>query len=325
MASLTALVTPNAKATPYTDNFDALIAELQARGASLSNATDKVGKSQYKACVKSLQTFAKDSTSLATDLKNGVKVAKALIKAFPGDFTTNMTATAAATLTASTFGELLEAAYTGLADDVEAALAALQTTVNALPAGSAKDKALEAIAAATQALAEAENATDYDTGAKALATAIKEIAKGAKAAASGGGGGGGGGASKLSAKVIINGVTNNWVATAAGGEWVKSTGILDVGGTTGPSGAPTSQLSAALGSGYNGTTGAFALGGNVGGYFDFGAMRFYGAVSGTLNITSFSEANTTIKGTFSYTASDGTTTIQVTEGEFEVYDLTVTP
>ena len=126
------LFAAEAKAAPFTHDFDPLIADLQGRAATLSNSTDKVQQKQFKTIEKVLSTLdGKASTSLATDIKNLGSISKTLIKAFPTDYTPP-----GSSLLTNT-----ETALDGLISDVQTAINTTQTNLNALAAGSCKDKA----------------------------------------------------------------------------------------------------------------------------------------------------------------------------------------
>src|SRR5689334_10949170 len=85
IVGLLALYTPRAGATPFTPNFDGLIADLQTRAAALSNSVDKTQQKQFKTIEKVLGTLNK-SSSLTTDIKNLGSVTKTLTKTFPTDY-----------------------------------------------------------------------------------------------------------------------------------------------------------------------------------------------------------------------------------------------
>lgn len=175
------------RATPFTDHFDALIADLQARAGALSNSVDATEQKQYKAIQKVLTTLVvNDSTSLATDIKNLGSAAKGLVKVFPTEFFPPS-------------GVLLtnfQATVNGLAGEVQDTIDTTQTTIDGLPAGSCKDKANLANAAAQALLDSATSSLDMGVASKLLASALKAATKASAAAAkclsSGGGGGGSG-------------------------------------------------------------------------------------------------------------------------------------
>jgi len=83
-AALLAAASPAGANATGTD--DLLRSELEARRSALSEATDKDGKKQYKAVLKSLKFMDKSVKDLAGDIKTAGKVAKTLGKAFPGEF-----------------------------------------------------------------------------------------------------------------------------------------------------------------------------------------------------------------------------------------------
>src|SRR5258707_314030 len=82
LIALVAMTTPRAHAA-FSDNFDALRAELQSRSDSFTNVLDKVEQKLKKATDKIIVAIDKESTSLDTDVKTAGKVAKSVIKAFP--------------------------------------------------------------------------------------------------------------------------------------------------------------------------------------------------------------------------------------------------
>jgi hypothetical protein len=54
-------------------------------------------------------------------------------------------------------------------------------------------------------------------------------------------------------------------------------------------------------------------------------MTFYGVVTGTLYIAAIDPMAHSVSGTFSYTATDGMTVVTVTNGQFNITNMTVTP
>ena len=131
-------------------------------------------------------------------------------------------------------------------------------------------------------------------------------------------GGGGGGGTGFSATVMIGGTNYDWSA-AGGAEWVQNAGILDIGGSDG-----TLQVSAAQCTNFNGVTGDYVLGNSCGGVNDIpDTFHFYGAMVGTLHIATFNTPTTSLSGTFAYEASDGVTTVIVTNGMFNLNNLLI--
>lgn len=166
-------------AEPWTDHFDALIEELQVRSVALSNSTDKVERKQKKAVDKMLSSLlGKDSSSLATDIKNAGKLAKKLQKTFPSEL--NSMASAVGPIGGDgdpTLQSLLEELFDDLGDDIQSVLGEAQEFLDAQGASKCKDKAQSALDATTDALAAAESATDFADRARALGTAAKNVAR----------------------------------------------------------------------------------------------------------------------------------------------------
>ena len=313
------MVSTSRSQAAFTDNFDSLLTELQDRSLALSNSTDKIEQKQFKAVNKVIAGINKPATSLATDLKTAVKVAKSLQKAFPTEFPS---IAAVATLSFSNnLSDLLTNVFDDILSDIVDSLDQLITTVNNLPPSSAKDKALAAIAQAQVALAQAGVALDFKSFVKALTSALKAIANGQKAAASAGGGGGGTN-DVLTATIIIGGTNYNWSAATGIAEYSPtSVPSLDIAGGDG-----VFSVNSTICSNFTGAVGDYALGsGCPCGVVQFNGFIFYSAVEGTLHIASFSTGTTSLSGTFAYSASDGTTTITVTNGIFDLHNLQVSP
>ena len=319
VVSLLSFTSPQAKAA-YTDNFDALLVELQDRALVLSNSSDKVEQKQFKAVGKALAAINKPADSLADDLKTAGKVAKALAKAFPDEFNgaTNSTVVISAVFM-NDISSLVINLFTDIASDIQDAFDQVQAAALALPDGPGKIKALAALAKAQLGLDLADSATDLKTLLKGLGGAIKGVASTQKAIDKAGGGGGSTN-DMLSATIVIGGTNFNWSTDMGGAEWVQSSGILDIGGT-----ALGYQVSAAQCSNFTGNTGDYPLGGSCGGVVDFGSFISYGAMSGTLHIETFDAMSQSLSGTFAYEASDGMTSITVSNGMFNLHNLTVTP
>ena len=303
----------------YTDDFDALRAELAARSEALAGSTDKTEQKQKKAVDKAIAAIDKASDSLATDIKTAGKVATTLQKAFPEEFIDTALRSAPAGLLATSLYELTYDTFENLADDIYAALTAVQAAVDGMPEGDKKNGAQHALESAFNLYEDAYAADSFKDAAKLLGMALKNILKAAKAAGSGGPGPGG---EALTATIQIGAAAPiTLTAEVSGGEWVQNTGVLDIGGSKA---SPSSSLTVSLCQGFNGQTGQYQLGNDCGGYIDFSTPAAYLITSGTLNVTTFDAGSHSASGTFSYTATDGITTVTVTNGSFNITNLAVT-
>jgi hypothetical protein len=295
-------------AAPFTDNFDALIAELNNRAAVLTNSTDKLEMKQGKVCVKVLKTLAKDSQSIVTDLKTAGKVAKTLQKAFPAEFGTNTVAGAAAAMPveSTSLGELIAQLFAEFETEIGSALTTLQELVAGFPAGSLKDQATALIEQGLALLAEAEASGDYSQIAKLLADAIDDILR----------------QLELYLGTLANG-DNTMTATIGGAAFEgicagvndTASGRLGLGGVAPDlSGLVTLVTSNATGIGtYPLAEGTMFQDLTTG-------ITYADNVTGTVTFVAIDLAAGTAAGVFEFTAAeylgDGSNTVTVTAGEF---------
>lgn len=307
----------------YSDNFDDLRAELVSRASVLTNSLDKTKQKQGKVCVKAIATLDKSTQSLGTDIKAGGKVAKTLSKTFTNDFQTAQLA-----LVVIDLQTLLNDALTGIADNIQTALDLLQTSINSLPAGNSKTSAQAALDAAQTALTSVLTAPDIQSAVKLLSTAFKELTKGQSIVTKAGGGGGGGGScgTITTSTVMMTVQTVPWSATMnfptsfAGGEYLVSTGFFNVGGTA----ADGSALGITVNTGVTtNVPNTYAISVGVNSTYTIGSppTQTFNITSGTVTINGLDTTAWTTCGTASFTATDGTTTITVTDLEFSVKDL----
>jgi len=308
----------------FTDDFDALLAELQSRSVALSNSTDKAEQKQKKACDKAIAAINK-STTLARDIKTAGKVTKALTKVFTNEFA----AAASMTLSAVTFSNSLDAIitqlFTDLQSDVQSELNELQTLISGLPDGADKTKALAALAAAQDAIDQAGSATDVKTLVKALTTALKNVLKGQKIASNAGGGGGGACGTITQSTVTMTASNDAFHASLpipgfAGAEYTQSTMTFSVGGTDGSTG---NAVAFTVDSGVNGT-GTYT---NVSGNYTIGSppTQTFNITGGSMTINGLDLVGMTACGTGSFTATDGVNTINVSDFVFSINTLGVSP
>ncbi len=323
LVAVTLLVAAAPSHAMFTTNLNPLITQLQARSLALSNATDKVGKAQKRAADSAVRTLNRSTKSLGTDITAAGAVARLLQRAFPEDFSTaTMLVVAGEVLT---LDSLLTEGYMGLQADVLAKVDALEAQIDALPDGKPKTAALKLLAKATNTLAGVTNDISYAAWTKALASSLSATLAGAKAAAKGGGTPVGG--STMSATIVVDGgAPDNWVSSTNWGEWVQSSGIITFEGDR-TTKTPNFHLTVALTSGFSGTAGTYSLAPSVGGILDNTGFppTVYGVVSGSLTISSLNASARTASGTFSFTASDGVSTITVSNGKFNVKNMVVTP
>src|SRR5258706_9920800 len=140
----------------FTDDFDELLVELQARSTVLSNSTDKVAQKQFKSVNKAIATINKPGAdSLSDDLKIAVKVTKSLQKAFPNEFPSN------AAGFSNNLAGLLTNVFENIVVEAGEDLNQLISTVAGLPPSSNQAKAAAAIAQAQMSFADAANAPDF--------------------------------------------------------------------------------------------------------------------------------------------------------------------
>jgi hypothetical protein len=297
----------------YSDSFDALRAELVTRVSTLTGSVDKVEQKQGKTCLKVIAAIDK-STTLAGDIKTATKVAKTLGKAFPNEFI-NPIARGTGVVEDSIvpdLSELVDAVFFDLADAIDEAIAVLLAGIHSLPEGSDRTKAQAAYDAAVAALEAAETpflAGDYAGAAKLLSSALKNQIKGQATVDNASGGGGG---DSTSLTMLVDSVAWN-AETFIGVDYVSTTGEFALGGTR--NSAPESVLVIIIPAGVNGP-GTYSLAGN--GFYQVGIFptipTIYNITSGSMTITTLN--GTTAAGTFSFSASDGSTTISVTQGAF---------
>lgn len=307
---------PGARAA-VTDDFTGLVAELQTRVDALSGSSDKTDRKQAKAAQKAIGIIEKSTKSLASDIKAAGKAAKKLRKAFPGDFAM---APAAA---APTLGELLRAAFEALAADVGAEVDDLSSAIDRLEEGADRDKASgdleKAEAALTSALA-AIAAADYPTAVVQLGRAFTAMLKGRKIA----GDGGGGSCPTVATTTVTMSLDGApWSASGflAGGDYTPSTGRFNFGGTRDPQGDAFGLI---VGSGVTGK-GTYSTG--ISGSYTIGSppTQVFDITSGTVVVDGLDVAGHTACGTFSFTASDGGTTVTAMSGTFALPLLEVMP
>jgi hypothetical protein len=292
----------------FTDNFDALRAELVARSVALSNSTDKLELKQKKSCDKIIGTIDK-STTLAGDLKTVGTVAKGLAKAFAAEFS------GSSRVFSNNLATLVDQVGDGLANDVHGELDAVQLVVNALPEGADKVRVQDALNTAATLIDQAVGAGTFADLAKGLASALKGILKSeqlAEAAQGGGGGGGGGGAKGLSCKV--NGQSFN--ALGAAGSHVGITGQFTVTGAT------LQRAVTIIAFGVHGP-GTYAAGGGTQVQEVGTGVSYTGNLTGTVTVVTFDLAGQKATGTFSFHATKTTPTpssdaVDVTEGTFNI-------
>jgi hypothetical protein len=309
----------SARAAFDSSNFETLLAELQSRSLTLSNSTDKAEIKQKKACDKAIKAIVKPTKDLGTDIKTAGKVAKTLAKAFTNEFDGVTRKRAIASLNGiSNLEDLLFNVYSGLATDVETILIVLKTAISELPEGSDKIKAQAAFDSAQVLLEQVLGSSDFALVTKLLSTSLKNTIKGAKIAAKGAGGsGGGGGGDFMTATVKVGANASfKWDADAFNPMWIQAPGNFQVNGVRGTDSEITIVFT-----GFTPATGMYSLGAGNGDYVVFSPITGYNVTSGTLTLTKVDIANKTVAGTFSFTASDGTTTVTVSNGQFNMTNL----
>ena len=291
----------------FTHHFDALLSDLQARSATLTNAT-RLERRQKSAVDQSIRILNKNTNSLLKDITAGGQVARLLKRNFTNEFS--------ADAKVSSFETLLNDAFNGLESDVDASLANLSSLIGGLPDGRAKTRAQSLFNSATNKLAGIQGSADFSAWSRLLTAGLRSALNGINIASKASGGTG------LHATIGIGGTNLNFVADTFGAEWVQSAGILDIGGSRNGVGA----LSIPILSGFSGATGIYPLSG-AGSFIDSTTFTIYIIDSGTLNITSFSGANHSLAATFSFTAtnSSGPGTVTVSNGGATLNNVTVTP
>jgi hypothetical protein len=313
---------PSAHAA-FTDNLDGLRAELATRSLLLSNSTDKTEIKQKKACDKATGLIDKPATSLATDIKTANKVATLMIKAFPTEFTVATAISPAAVFSNSIVSVLLDA-YTGLGADVQTEVTTLDNLIAGLADGNDKLKAAAQFDSATNLLALAESSLTFVQGGKLLGQSLRATLNGQAIAIKAADAGGNTNDSFV-ADIQIGGTNDHYVATSFNGpKFTVSTGTLDLGCTRGDL-LTGDVLTPAICGGFAETRRNYAMGGGCGGYFSTSAS--YSMVTGTLYLATWAFTGTSVStsGTFAFSASDGVTTIIITNGVFRLRNVVVAP
>lgn len=327
VAALFVAFGPVASAVPFTDNFDALIAELEIRSDTLTNTTDKAEVKQKKAVDKVLKTLNdKDSTSVATDVKNAGKVAKSLQKAFPAEFLVPALVSGPVVNGGidTTLGDLVADVFEAFAVDVQDALDALQTELDGLPDNDCKAKVQEQIDAA-QAILDTEVVSPFDPIIpKLLASAVKGLAKIEKGLASVEnckGGGGGGGNADMTAQISVDGGAAQDFEGSAAGVFVDLTGQLSITGVSVGNPMRSVTISAVNVNG----PGMYPAGAGTIFLENAGSMdqiTYASSITGMLNLISFNLQSQTAEGTFFYNASQttptGTGTVEISSASFTI-------
>jgi hypothetical protein len=326
LVALVTVIGPGAQAA-FTNHFDALEAELQARSTALTGSADKTEQKQKKAVDKIIVTIDKPATSLDADVKTAGKVAKSLAKAFPSEFVTMVVFT-------NNIDVLLGNVFQAFEADVTDRLTSLSNTVSALPNGSAKTKAQAKVVTAQTALTAANNAPDFATEGKSLASALKAISSGIKSAGSGGGGGGGGCKSSTLTMTVSN-EGPVWHSTTAVAATTHSTGDFTLGATRGASPNPFDTV--AIGTFPITAAGDYPIGQtSVGGTSDYvsGALTAntvsYALVTGTIHVATFQAAAVggitgSTSGTFSFSAQDNLNNVITLDGSFDICNMVTLP
>ena len=320
LVALVAVIVPGAQAA-FTSNFDALLTELQSRSTALTGSPDKTEQKEKKAADKIIAKINKPATTLAADVKTAGSIAKSLPKAFPSEFPT------ASVVFSNNLSVLLGDVFDGLTSDVTDQFTSLQNTVNALPDGKAKNKALASVAKAQVAL-DGTNSTDFVAVGKSLAGALKSITSGLKAANSGGGGGG-----VCTSSTITMTVSNEgpeWHSTTANSSFNPATGDFTLGairGTATPLDALAIGLFPVTGQG-DYTIGETSIGGTT----DYVAQSAtsYALIAGTIHIATFHQGNVGVPtgsttGTFHFTAQDVFNNVITIDGSFDICDMVTLP
>lgn len=318
-----------ATATPYTEHFDTLIADLHSRADSLTGTTDSVQQKQLKAILSVFKSLEeKDSSSLAADIKNAGKVYKKLAKAFPEEFGSSP----------GDFAVDLEDALDGLVEEVRALADAALSSLNALPNSTCKSAALINTYAAKNLCDETLIATDFAAAVKLLGTGLKAALKAGasvgKCASSGGGGGGGGGSGDTVTATINGSFSANLSAsgmTYTAAIYSQSIGILSFSGADLNINHPATVAVAAFISGpgtYPVTSSSQVV--DLKTNIFYGSLTGFGSLStGTITIVTIDPAQQTVSGTFEFTAPRiypaGVGSVSVTQGTFHFTHMQVSP
>jgi hypothetical protein len=298
IGGISIIATSSSMAAPYTAFFGPLITTLSNRVAVLNNQTDKASVTQKKAILKDLAVLNTTSTSEATDLKNAILIAKSLAKSTP-DYTT-------------TFHPILVNIFIGFYNDTSNLVTSVQNTISALPDTSCRTKAQAALNLAVAAISSLSS-TDFTAFSKALTSAGKNGLKAQTLAISSSCTGSSGGSDTVT--MTVDGTS--WTASngSVGAGYGSSTHELDFGGQEGSASSLTLVLLGVTG------TGTFSNS-IYGSYTVFNAST-YSINSGTVTITTFDIAHNTIAGTFSFSASSGSSIVTVTQGSFDIKHLSV--
>jgi hypothetical protein len=297
ICGISIIATSSSMAAPYTAFFGPLITTLSNRVAVLNNQTDKASVTQKNAILKDLAVLGKTSTSEATDLRNAILIAKSLAKSTP-DY-------------ATTFHPILENIFIGFYNDTSNLVTSVQNTISAMPDTSCKTKAQAALNLAVAAISSL-SPTDFAAFSKALISAGKNGLKAQTLAISSSCTGSGG---SDTVTMTVNGTS--WTASngSVGAGYGSSTHELDFGGQEGNA----SSLSLVL----LGLTGTGTFSNSMYGSYTVFNAATYSINSGTVTITTFDIAHNTIAGTFSFSASSGSSIVTVTQGSFDIKHLSV--
>lgn len=306
----------------FSDNFDSLLADLQTLAPTLQANPDKTVQKQYKAVLKVIAAINKSSSSLETDVKTATKVAEDLEKIFPND---------------PTLANLVVGVFDGIESDTTDALNSLQLAAEALPAGTARTKALAALALAQSSLTAAEATSDPKSLNSLLGKTLKSIATGDKDLISKGGGGnsgGGGSGSKgqfFKANIPVPGedfAAKIFSVTNA----VNNPSEIVLSGVTSVVHSPTDFDFQQLSIAFVNFSGIGTYAGNDTPQTDFEFYFFHdtgttdeqwditiGGGNGTVNVTSYNSAAGTVAGNFQITlVNDATSDIMQIDGTFSL-------
>ncbi|MEI6084919.1 MAG: hypothetical protein WCS70_11530 [Verrucomicrobiota bacterium] len=308
-----ALNVSSVTAAPYTDSFNALIAELNARAATLSNSVDKTEQKQYKTILKTLAALNKPTDDLGDDIKSAGKIAKSLAKAFPNEFTSVATLSV---LTQTNLATLVDGVFSNLTNEVQGSLNDLAAAIAALPPGSAKDNAQAAYDDAVALLN--QGAADFSAFSKILASTLKAIVKGIAASQATGGGGGGGGGGGAGVQCKIDGANFNSLVDV--NIYVNLTGELSISGST------LQRSVTIIAENVTAPGNYAATGGQV---IEIGTGVAHSTlISGTVHIATFNLAQQKATGSFTFSSSqsspvqDTNSIVNVTNGSFNISAIT---
>jgi hypothetical protein len=308
---LLVLTGSRAAATPFTDHFDTLIADLQSRAGTLSNSTDKVQQKQFKTVEKVLKKLEfKPSSSLGSDVKNLGKTAKTLVKAFPDDFGTP----------GGPFQTDLETALQGLIGDVQASVDSTQAILDGLGGSSCATKAQTTLTGASNLVVEATAAADFASASKLLGSGLKSALKANKAAIKCAAANGGGNGDFM--KATISGDFNlNFTAVPGSAVATIQTNIdlLIIAGASGSVGGTGIGVTVKLSTLNGPDTYPIDPTSNV---VHGNPPTGYGPGVGTITFTTLDLANQKLVGMFNFTANllspPGSGSVTVTNGTFSI-------